>query len=47
LIRRIGVVILVLSLLLVGTEPSPSLRGEYVDPMQFGRLSEELGDQQQ
>jgi hypothetical protein len=26
---------------------TPSLRGEYVDPIQFGRETEKLGEQQQ
>jgi hypothetical protein len=46
--HRIVIVILARTLLLVvQMKPAPSLWGEYVDPMQFGRETEELGDQQQ
>jgi len=48
MIHLMLIVILALSLLLVvraNTAPSP--RGEYVDPIQVGRETEGLGDQQQ
>jgi hypothetical protein len=48
MIHRIVIVILAVSLLcLLPVKLTPSLWGEYVDPIQFGRATEKLGEQQQ